>query len=138
MVTQILANDNETHNEFHKMHMAQFKMFIRASIEQILEEQGSSRTVDFIDKIMSKLQQVRDFKICPLCDMILLKTKRKCSTCKTGLVENDDAVLVTNINPERKSDFRCIDSKSPQIPHLNLFRFMFWTQYLSIQILTTI
>ncbi|MEW8547705.1 MAG: hypothetical protein AB2693_29710 [Candidatus Thiodiazotropha sp.] len=91
VVAEMVAAKETFSDQLRRVHMDQFKIFIRASIEQILEEQSSSDkeppSVDVIDKIVEKLQQEREFKTCLDCNILVSKSKRKCPTCKKDLVK---------------------------------------------------
>ena len=59
---EIVSEESAVYNELRKVHMEQFKLFVNASIEQILEEHVGKG--DIIDKLVVKMQQAREFKTC--------------------------------------------------------------------------
>ena len=112
---EIVSEESAVYNELRKVHMEQFKLFVNASIEQILEEHVGKD--DIIDKLVVKMQQAREFKTCLDCNMLLAKTKRKCPLCKKDLVKCDipetdgaenptdssETISFSVINPEKKT-----------------------------------
>ena len=95
VVDKVLLEEDELYNTFKKEHFNQFRLFVNAAIQQILDE-STDTDKDIIDKMVADCKQKRELKTCPACETFFPKTKRKCPHCKIDLTKLPDSTPNTN------------------------------------------
>lgn len=123
VVDKVINEKEDIFNQYKSVHLQQFKLFISAAIEQILEEK--TRENDIVQELVTKHKQSRELKTCPECKNLLPKSKRKCPDCKISLTrlqdpqnknDNDDnteQIEVTPMKLKRKKTASDQENKEP-------------------------
>lgn len=85
-------NDDSRRSTLLKhVHLAQLKLFLNATIDEVLQQQQgtATETADSIDEALTQLNQTRCFKVRLKCGVLVPKTKRKCPQCKDQLCSKE-------------------------------------------------
>ncbi|CAG2242694.1 unnamed protein product [Mytilus edulis] len=126
--TKDRVNDvmNQVILEEIKEDYSQFKLFVTASIAQILDE-SVGKEMDIIDQIVTNCKQRRDLKTCPGCNNFFPKSKRKCPQCKIDLMKLPDTVTQNHDNQQQKVEVTPLTKKKDKSKadddHIDSFRF---------------
>ncbi|XP_071163549.1 uncharacterized protein [Mytilus edulis] len=126
VMNQVILEESEVYNTYKKEHYSQFKLFVTASIAQILDE-SVGKEMDIIDQIVTNCKQRRDLKTCPGCNNFFPKSKRKCPQCKIDLMKLPDTVTQNHDNQQKKVEVTPLNKKKDKSKadddHIDSFRF---------------
>lgn len=115
-----LLDENDDHFTFLKqVHLTQLKLFLKAAIDLVLGEQSQAPVLtDNIDKEVERVNKIKNFKLCSNCGLMLPKSKRKCSKCKTNLsrVEETQEIIKTQDRTVEEVPLSSTESSGTNIP----------------------